>query len=285
MSMSYKSNGCPGGQCRTVRDVVSRPSLYTRCGCAASCSCGCQQGQQCACEHAAQKQPPRPAPSGVGGASTFTAPQPPPVHVATAAFGYTKGGAPPQGYQKGGYGPPHGYPSTLPCPDHHPQDALRYASKCGSGKCGGSSCSSCGSSKVSLSTPAAAPSSATGFASRPSRAIELVGKLVCLKCFGQDRRNHGADHILGDGKVMEGCARKCAEAGNPVGLLEHGSGRAYVLLTQAPKLAPYMSKPVHVEGLVAGEDVAHNAAVLVKALRVQKEDGNWHTVLVHAGQQ
>lgn len=86
---------------------------------------------------------------------------------------------------------------------------------------------------------------------RRSRPITVDGKLVDMRCYSMDLRNHGQDHVTPDGKILEGCATACATAGIPVGVLTGNGapgGKVYILLTAAPQLAQHMNKAVRVQG-------------------------------------
>ena len=77
MSESYGANlggGCAGGKCRSMRDVVARPTIYS----------GQQPGSGTAMKGPSQYY----SNTGMSPAASFNVPQPPPVNAATSFYGY-----------------------------------------------------------------------------------------------------------------------------------------------------------------------------------------------------
>jgi hypothetical protein len=133
-----------------------------------------------------------------------------------------------------------------------------------------------------------------------SESVELTGKLVDMRCYALDLRNHDSDHLMGgvsvddEGKLykngerleegkgyMKNCAQVCARKGVPVGLIPlregenlprdaHLSKDCFVLLTAAPALENYMSKQVRIVGRLMHD----SNALLVERLYYEDDEIN-----------
>lgn len=106
---------------------------------------------------------------------------------------------------------------------------------------------------------------------RRSRPITVEGKLVDMRCYSMDLRNHGQDHVTPDGKVLEGCASACATAGIPVGVLTGNGapgGKVYILLTASPQLAQHMNKKARVQGRLMND----SDGVLTSRIQVMNDN-------------
>lgn len=268
MSQSYPQTGgrgqagCAGGNCRAFDDVVSRPSLYSTqinnsstfasataavnsgarnaCRCGSTCVCGCQQGRPCRCNQLQQQQQQHYRPPGR--AAALTAPQPPPIHAATEAFGYGPAVEIPAGGQ-------------VPLKQHH-FAPTQYAHPMHRQQYGSSSPGGCGSCMEQ--TQHLAQSAHTG-------VISVVGRLVCLNCFARRL-------ITGQKTIV--CTEQCLREGNPAGVLEYGSNSTIVLLAPSPKFASLHNQTVRVTGIVGGPAVANSGAVLVQSVQVLRQTGD-----------
>lgn len=294
MAESYRTGmmgGCANGQCRSMRDVVARPSLYS--GHQPNCppSMQQQQQQQWQQQQALQQAQQRTSPqfnshNGMPPAATFT----PPPYAATAAYGYPQssmysGVAPPGQPAQGMRANDSLYPvSSMPQQQQQFQQQQQQQQQHATAA---AAVAGTGTGKQQLQT---LPVSCVPF--------EAIGLLVCCKCFAENRRMDQGDVRDAAGNVIEeGCAKTCVFGGSPVGVFDFGTGKVTLLLTRSPTLAPLMLNQtlVRVRGRMCGVDVAHGGAVLVETVEADpsspSQDGrtianiNWVKVLERQNQQ
>ncbi len=266
----FGMGGCANGQCKNMRDVVARPSLYS----GNIPGAGGPQTGRGPSQYNSH--------TGMSPQASFVMPQPPPVSEATAAYGYQPSSSSSSSLYSGRN--PMQMPGSMQMQQPQQQNPMQMQQQ------------------QHQKPPCGCPTSFTsGFGGNNARQaqgqsfpqIQIVGYLVCMKCFAENHRLDQGDVFDANGNVVEpGCAKSCVAQGTPVGIFDPQTQRVTLLITRSPNLAPLMlnNTMIRVRGMGTGADVAQGGGVLVEGIdaKIPGTEGenalNWIEILVRKPQ-
>lgn len=111
-----------------------------------------------------------------------------------------------------------------------------------------------------------------------SSMIMVTGKLVDMRCYSQNYRNHTDDHVTATGGIMKNCGAACMKLGVPCGILEGGKpgNPLYVLLIASPVLVDYIDRKAAVRGRLMRD----SGALFPVDFQAEGKDGKMHNLMI-----
>ncbi len=123
--------------------------------------------------------------------------------------------------------------------------------------------------RITILTLALVMALGVGMALAGGQGKAIEGTLVDTKCFLDNAKNVGNDHITPNGTIPK-CGTLCAKMGIPVALLT-SDGKVYTLAVPASLVADYVGQKGRATGKVT------HSAIVVSKLEV-KEGNTWKEV-------